>query len=67
MTVGSQVKGCYSSLKSAEATLSSLMNKTQNPEAKKCFQDARQIINSIKEDLGNQVIYLSKEEPQYKN
>lgn len=67
MTVGSQVKGCFSSIKSAEATLSLLANKTQDTEAKKNFEEVEKIIANVKTDLERQVIYLSKEEPQYKN
>ncbi|SDQ65852.1 Protein of unknown function [Virgibacillus subterraneus] len=67
MTVGSQVKGCFSSIKSVEATLLSLENKTQNPEARECFHEVQSIISDIKTDLEKQVIYLSQQEPQYKN
>ncbi|WP_164669227.1 DUF1657 domain-containing protein [Virgibacillus doumboii] len=67
MTVGSQVKSCYSSVKNVDATLESLANKTQSPEAGEAFEEAQEIIAQVKEDLKNQVIYLAKEEPQYKN
>ncbi|MFZ3578745.1 DUF1657 domain-containing protein [Virgibacillus sp. DJP39] len=67
MTIGSQVKGCFSSLKSAEATLSLLANKTQNQQAKQVYEEAQTIIDDVKDDLQKQVIYLVKEEPQYKS
>lgn len=66
MTVGSQVKSCYSSIKSAEATLELLANKTQSTETKQAFEQAQQIITEIKDDLQKQVIYLTQEEPTYK-
>lgn len=66
MTVGSEVKSCYSSIKSAEATLNILANKTQDQQSKESFEQAQQLISEIKEDLQKQVMYLSREEPQYK-
>lgn len=66
MTVGSQVKGCYSSIKNIEASLIILSNKTQHAEAKKAFEQTEQIIKDIKSDLQKQVVMLSKQEPQYK-
>lgn len=67
MTVGSQVKSCYASIKSIEATLGILKNKTQTKEAKQAFHDTEQLMAEIKEDLMMQVIKLGKEEPQYKS
>jgi hypothetical protein len=66
MTVGSQVKSCFSSIKSAEATIQLLATKTQEHEAHEKFKEAEKIIASIKNDLQQQVIQLTKEEPQYK-
>lgn len=66
MTVGSEVKSCYSSIKSAEATLTILANKIQDQHTKEVFLQVQQQLSEIKEDLQNQVIYLSHEEPQYK-
>lgn len=66
MTVGSQVRSCYSSIKSAEATILLLGNKTQNEETKKIFEETQRIITEIKDDLKDQVMHLSQEEPQYK-
>lgn len=66
MTVGSQVKSCFSSIKSVEATLSLLAKKTQQDQSKQAFEQTEQLISEIKEDLKKQVIQLAKEEPQYK-
>ncbi|WP_249869956.1 DUF1657 domain-containing protein [Oceanobacillus saliphilus] len=66
MTVGSQVKGCYSSIKSIEAGLGILAHKTQDAESRQAFVNVEQIISQIKNDLQKQVIELSKQEPQYK-
>jgi len=67
MTVGSQVKGCYASVKNVEATLGMLKNKAQTKEARHLFHQAEQLISEVKEDLSQQVIEISKEEPQYKS
>jgi len=66
MTVGSDVKSCFSSIKSAEATLNILANKTQSLETKQAFEQAQQLITQVKDDLQKQVIYLTQEEPTYK-
>ncbi len=66
MTVGSEVKSCYSSIKSAEATLNILANKTQDQQTKEIFEQVQRVISEVKEDLQKQVMYLSREEPQYK-
>jgi hypothetical protein len=66
MTVGSQVKSCFSSIKSAEATIQLLASKTQEYEAHEKLKEAEKIMASIKDDMQQQVIQLTKEEPQYK-
>ena len=66
MTVGSQVKGCFSSIKSAEATLDILANKTQDEEAIEAFNQAQTILSEVKEDMQKQIMFISREEPQYK-
>lgn len=66
MTVGSEVKSCFSSIKSAEATLNILASKAQDQQTKEIFAQVQQIIAEIKDDLQKQVLYLSREEPQYK-
>ena len=66
MTVGTDVKSCYSSIKSVEATLEILANKTQEQQTRETFKHVQQLISEIKDDLQKQVLYLSREEPQYK-
>lgn len=66
MTVGSQVKSCFASIKNAEATLQLLANKTTDNQAKETFENTQHIISEIKNDLQKQIMYLSQEEPQYK-
>lgn len=66
MTVGSQVKGCFSSVKSAEATLEMLANKTKSQEAKEAFENTKNTLTEVKDDLEQQVVALGIEEPQYK-
>lgn len=65
MTVSSQVKVCYSSIKSAEATIQMLANKTQNKQTITAYKQAAQILSEVKVDLQEQVMYLLREEPQY--
>ncbi|MGY0692167.1 DUF1657 domain-containing protein [Virgibacillus sp. FSP13] len=67
MTVGSQVKSCFSSIKSAEATLGLLANKAQDQQAKQTYEEVQTIISEVKDDLQKQVIRLGQEEPQYKS
>lgn len=66
MTVGSQVKSCFSSIKSADAMLEMLANKTQDNESKEAFNHAQMILSEVKDDLQKQIMFLSREEPQYK-
>lgn len=66
MTVGSNVKNCYFALKSAEASLRILQEKTVNEQSKVIFKQAEQSITEVKTDLHKQVLFLAREEPQYK-
>jgi len=66
MTVGSQVKSCFASIKSAEATLMLLAQKTQDDQTKQILTNAQHNISEIKDDLQKHVLFLSREEPQYK-
>ncbi|WP_077300561.1 hypothetical protein [Virgibacillus pantothenticus] len=66
MTIGAQVKGCYSAIKSVEASLQILTAKTNEQEQQTKLKEVEQIITEVKKDLRQQVIRLSKEEPQYK-
>ncbi|API93714.1 hypothetical protein J32TS6_08260 [Virgibacillus pantothenticus] len=66
MTIGAQVKGCYSAIKSVEASLQILTAKTNEQEQQAKLKEVERIITEVKKDLRQQVIRLSKEEPQYK-
>lgn len=66
MTVGTNVKRCFFSIKSAEATLEQFILKTNIAETKQAYKQARQILTEVKTDLEKQVIFLAKEEQQYK-
>ncbi|WP_042145166.1 DUF1657 domain-containing protein [Paucisalibacillus sp. EB02] len=65
MTVGSQVKTCYASIKNIEATLAILVNQTNEANARNAYRETEEIIIEIKKDLEKQVLMLSREEPQY--
>jgi hypothetical protein len=65
MTVGSQVKTCYASIKSIEATLGILANQTNEAKARNAYLETEEIITEIKNDLEKQVLMLAREEPQY--
>lgn len=65
MTVGTDVKNSYFTIKSAEAALQMLKEKTINEESKLAFQQAEKLITVVKQDLHKQVLYLTREEPQY--
>lgn len=67
MTVGSQVKSCFSSVKSAQATVEMLMNKTNDNESKIVYEQVSQLLSEVKDDLQQQIIFISQEEPQYKS
>ena len=47
MTVGSDVKSCYSSIKSIEATLNILENKTQDQQTKEALEHVQQLISCL--------------------
>ncbi|GLO65820.1 MULTISPECIES: DUF1657 domain-containing protein [Oceanobacillus] len=67
MTVGSQVKSCYASIKSIESALESLHETTRNNELQTAIEQANILLYEVKNDMNNQVIKLTKEEPQYKS
>lgn len=65
MTVDSQVKNSYFTVKQAEATMKQLHLKTDDKEAKHAFQSAEQLLALVKNDLQEQLIFLAKEETEY--
>lgn len=66
MTVGSEVRTCYATIKSIEAELSTLAVETTDNKAKETLEKSIEIIEEIKADLDKQLIMLINEEPQYK-
>ncbi|WP_017754571.1 DUF1657 domain-containing protein [Calidifontibacillus oryziterrae] len=66
MTVGSQVKQCSYSLKSAEQGLINLSVRTQEEDAQKILIEAAAILGEVITDLNIRVGQLEFEEPQYK-
>ncbi|CAI9395294.1 DUF1657 domain-containing protein [Niallia sp. Sow4_A1] len=66
MTVGSDVKQCFSSLKGVEASLSSLAIRTQENESKKTLHETMMVVNELVTDLKKRVGELEREEFQYK-
>lgn len=65
MTVGANVKASYFTVKSAKASLEQLELKTNNPDSKQVFQEAKQILSEVTNDLKKQVQFLAREESQY--
>lgn len=65
MTVGSQVKTCYASIKSIEATLGVLASQTNEASARNIYRETETLLREIKQDLEKQVLLLAREEPQY--
>lgn len=43
-----------------------LAHKTQDLEAKEVFNQSQLILSEIKDDLQKQIMFLAREEPQYK-
>lgn len=66
MTVGANVKSCYFTIKSAEATLEQLALKTTTKESEQAYLEAKRLLAEVKSDLKEQVLFLAREEPQYK-
>ncbi|WP_047982182.1 DUF1657 domain-containing protein [Ornithinibacillus contaminans] len=66
MTVSSQVKTCYASIKNIEATLAILRAQTNEASARNVYFETEQLITTIRQDLEQQVLMLAREEPQYK-
>lgn len=66
MTVGSEVRTCYATIKSIEAGLTTLAIQTNENETKQTIEKGKQLITEIKQDLDKQLIKLTNEEPQYK-
>ncbi|WP_099363714.1 DUF1657 domain-containing protein [Fredinandcohnia onubensis] len=66
MTVGSDVKQCFASLKGVEASLSSLALRTLDDESKRTLHEAMMVVFEVTKDLKKRVGELEGEELQYK-
>ncbi|MGN1402092.1 MAG: DUF1657 domain-containing protein [Bacillus sp. (in: firmicutes)] len=66
MTVGSDVKKCYSTLKTIEVSLADLAIRTQEPSSAKSLSEAAQLIKEVKETVRQRVGEIEREELQYK-
>ena len=60
MTVGSQVKQCFSTLKGIEASLSSLAITSQDEDTKRVFHEMMMVIEEVKKDLKVRVGQLER-------
>ncbi|MBJ8149455.1 DUF1657 domain-containing protein [Bacillus cereus] len=66
MTVIASVKTCLSSLRGAQASLSSLSLNSTDDEAKRVFHECMLEMDSVITDVKDRVSVLEREEPQYK-
>jgi hypothetical protein len=66
VTIGTQVKTCLASLKSAQASLETFALGTQNQEAKSMFENAAQSTQQIVDQVSARVQQIENEEPQFK-
>jgi hypothetical protein len=66
VTIGTQVKTCLASLKSAQASLETFALGTQNQDAKMMFQNAAQSTQQIVDQVSARVQEIENEEPQFK-
>ena len=51
MTVGSDVKQCFASLRGVEASLSSLALRTLDDESKRTLHEAMMVVHEVTKDL----------------
>lgn len=65
MTVGSQVKSCFFTIKQIDAGLETLAAKTTDEASANAFLQAQEYVQSVKNDLEQQIIFMENEEPQY--
>ena len=66
MTVGSEVKQVYATLKGIEASLSSLAIRSEEEESSRVLHEAMLIVSQVKKDVRSRVGELEREELQYK-
>lgn len=65
MTIASNVKQTFSTIKNIESQLSLLALNSTDEEAKKQFHETMLVIGNIKNDLQSRVYELERMEPQY--
>ena len=61
MTVSSEVKQLYATLKGIEASLSSLYIRTDDEESARIFKEAMQLVNEVKKDVQSRLGELERE------
>ena len=61
MTVSSEVKQLYATLKGIEASLSSLSIRTEEKESARILKEAMQLVNEVKKDVQSRVGELERE------
>ncbi|ADC51051.1 hypothetical protein BpOF4_15010 [Alkalihalophilus pseudofirmus OF4] len=66
MSVAAQVKGTLFSLKGIDATLTKLALQSSDEEAEKVYHQASLKTRTIIQEMEQQVMFLEREEPQYK-
>lgn len=66
MTIASNVKQTFATIKNIESQLSSLALNSMDEEAKTVFHEAMQTIEKVKEEMQSRVYELERLEPQYK-
>lgn len=66
MTISSNVKQAFATIKNIESQLSSLALNSLDEEAKKIFHETMLTVGNVKEDLQTRVYELERMEPQYK-
>ncbi|HEB4954222.1 TPA: DUF1657 domain-containing protein [Bacillus cereus] len=66
MTVIASVKTCLTSVRGAQASLSSLSLNSQDEESKRVFHECMLEMDSVIADLKDRISVLEREEPQYK-
>ncbi|MEH7416447.1 DUF1657 domain-containing protein [Neobacillus drentensis] len=66
MTIYSNVKQCFVSIKGIEAQLSNFALNSQDEQAQQTFHKAMLIVGEVKNDLQKRITELEVQEPQYK-
>jgi hypothetical protein len=67
VTIASSVKQCLSTIKGAEAQLSSFALNSLDKDAQATFNNAMLTVGEVKKDLQYRVLELERYEPQYQD